>query len=54
MRFVSALIFGIVMWGFQIGMDQNIHSAIKKEALTKVDTGLGSLSGFTAKLTMKQ
>ena len=53
MRFISALIFAVVMWGFQFGIPQHLNNLVKKEALIKVDIGLGSLSGFTAKLTAK-
>ncbi|MCH2533839.1 MAG: hypothetical protein MK008_05305 [Bdellovibrionales bacterium] len=53
MRIISALFFAVVMWRFQFGMDQSIHSSIKKEALTKIDTGLGSFSAFMAKLIAK-
>lgn len=53
MRFVSVVIFAVVMWGFQFGMDQSIYGAIKKEALIKINNGLGSLSSFSAKLTLK-
>ena len=54
MRFVSVRIFAIFMWGVQFGIPQYLYNLIKKEALTKVDIGLGSLSGFTAKLTAKK